>query len=168
VKAGFIHPDNIEFSVPREERCYLLWTKSVFDWHKCSLTKDPVAFVRENGIVIRMFSEEKGTTDFSSTPPFIWCVPGFNPTRFALPATFHDDGYKFHKVRQSVDGGLSWIITHVNQKFMDDLLEEMIRNDSDPGNVFEQWVYRAGVWLGGSANWMNKTVLMPKWVFTGA
>lgn len=151
--SGFINTNNIIFSDPRVVRTYLLWTRTEFDWEVRDAEKDPLTFIRENGDHVRMFSVSGGVTDFASTPPMVWCVPGFSPVRFVYPATVHDNIYKTHKVRISHDKGLTWVAQAVDQRWTDDLLEEMIEHDVKRGSWFEQEVYRCGVRLGGSKFW---------------
>ncbi|MFA6063948.1 MAG: hypothetical protein WC736_15275 [Gallionella sp.] len=153
MKAGFQNTENIEFSNPTPVRCWVFWTKTVFDWHRRNKHVDPITFRRENGDLIRMFNEDHGKTDFASTPPVSWCVPGFSPQRFVFQATFHDDFYKEHKARLSTDDGKTWMVIHIIRRWADDFLEEAIRNDPEPATEAEQWFYRQGVRIGGADSW---------------
>jgi len=146
---GFINIGSIKFGVPEEVRCWLIFTKAVFPY--VVLTPE-TTFVRESGLQVRMVDKE-GKTDFATTPPPMWNLPCFDPERFVLPATFHDDLYRNHCCLLSRDDGVTFVNQVVDREWCDDLLEEMMKYDVAPSNKVLQWMYHAGVRLGGRWCW---------------
>ena len=153
IEPGFINLENIELSLPKEVRCWLIFTKSVYHY----TMKEPLpAFVRSYGVQVRLCSKNgvrEDDSDFASTPPPMWSVPGFDPARFVMPAIVHDGLYKDHACELSIDNGQTWVRTTVERSWCDDLLAEMIEYAPNPGNMWERFCYRLGVGLGGGFCW---------------
>lgn len=141
--AGFKNIESITYDDPRSVRCWLIYTKLLFDFH----VKQPIfCFIRKDGNIIAM-PDMDGTTDFASTPPPLWGIPMFSPWRFKYSATIHDQGYLHHWLY------INGVRVNVSRDFMDQLLEEMIEHEPDKGNKVEAWIYLKGVQLGGRFAW---------------
>jgi len=152
MKPGWINPEAIEYNNDRTIRRWLIFSVTVFDYNMPGM---PLTFIREDGKYIRIL-DTHGTTDFASTPPLMWSLPGFAPQRFPKPATFHDDIYRRHAVLISSDGQ-QYRRHFVSRSWADDLLQEMIAHDTTPGNWLEAHAYHDGVRLGGWAAWQKKS-----------
>jgi hypothetical protein len=150
-KPGWIDSKVIDFYDPQVVRRWLVFPVTTMAYRTPDPAR-PLTFRRESGELVRMLRTE-GRTNFASTPPPAWGIPGFSPIRFLLPATVHDGIYENHYVVTSADCGATWDTVEVERAWADDLLTEMIEHDVDPGSVILQRMYHRGVALFGYWRW---------------
>jgi hypothetical protein len=150
-KPGWIDSTVIQFSDPQVIWRWLVFPVTTMAFSTPDPTK-PLTFRRESGELVRMV-RRAGRTDFATTPPPMWGIPGFNPMRFLLPATNHDMIYNTHYVEISADCGVTWDTVEVTREWADDLLAEMIEYDVDPGSVIMRRAYHRGVAAFGWLKW---------------
>jgi hypothetical protein len=155
MQAGFINPNNISWDDPRVEKRWLLWNVTVFDW---VMNDPPVMFCRPSDGSLIKLGYVNGTTDFASTPPFLWSIPNFNPQRFVRGSTFHDAFYQMCWCYRSFDDGKTWQEWKMRRKDADILLYEMILFDPNAGSLFDARAYYIGVRVGGVSAWNKKRV----------
>ena len=153
MKAGFVNPNSCKFWPDHKERRWLLWTIEIWGFlQDCP----PMLFQRESGVLVK-FPDSTGFTDFASTPPLVWSIPGFDPVDFCRPAWGHDQCYKNHWLWVSTDNGLTWSVLIIDRAYADDFLAEMILNDVDPGGEAEAETYKANVRMWGWTCWGKGT-----------
>jgi hypothetical protein len=158
-KPGWIDSKAIEFDDPVVIRQWLIFPVTTMAFRMVDPYK-PLTFRRECGQLIRMV-RNTGRTNFASTPPPMWGIPGFSPIRFLLPATVHDGIYSDHYIQISDDCGMTWQTVEVTRDWTDDLLAEMIEFDVNPGSAIIQRIYHRGVALFGRWCW-DKPAKNPK------
>lgn len=147
-KPGWIDPKAVEFSDPRVVRRWLVFPVTTWAY---DMPGEPLTFLRPCGDFVRM-EDRTGRTDFASTPPWMWSLPGMSQMRFALPAFSHDGFYRRHAALISADG-VTFKRYAVARAWADTMLREMIEHDVDAGSRLLAGTYYAGVRLGGWAAW---------------
>ena len=147
MKAGFENIDCIKFTNLRKVRAWLLWKKTIVDFEITTKPDGSTFQYRSLSGKVHRPKDKKGTTDFCSTPPFLWWIKWFAPCRFSYSGTMHDQAYLHHAI--IIDG----LYTVIMRVYADDLFHEMIENEPDPGTPREAWTYEEGVRLFGWMAW---------------
>ena len=97
-----------------------------------------------DGDILR--SVPKFRSDEVSTPPFIWCIPGYSPNRFEFSGLMHDSECGYGGVFRKKPQEKEFHFVRTTRSIADDHLRIWV--GAEGGNAFERETYHGGVRLG--------------------